>query len=467
MKKNPKLFLSLLILTVLIGLAAMVEFFLIKEKAEAYEKPTPLISTYVKVIKPVKKDLYRTITLTGEVMAYQKVTLYSRASGYLKEIHFDRGTEVKKGDLLAVIDVPEVKQKLLRKKMELQKEKARQEEISHKIIQAEKRILGATSLYKILQIQLKRSQTEHKSALEVLKIRENLFKRIEGLQKKSPNLVLQDRVDQARERLELAQRAASIAAIEIEEGREKVELEKFSIEKAKAFLSVLQAGLKVQDAAIRELEREVERVKILVSFSEIRSPFDGVIKERLVHPGDMIFSSSSKSTPLGTLVDSSRVRVLVYVPEEEALWLKSGSSKSNPVEISIPRRSEKSISSQLTRLSWALEKESKTMAAEIELSKKRGILRPGMYVQVKIGLERYEEALSLPSSALLVDGKNTYVYTVEGDKVQKRKIVIGIDDGVYTQITDGLSGKETVIVSGKDAVHEGMSVSSLFEEGGN
>jgi len=74
--------------------------------------------TPVQTIHPKRGEIVRRVTLPGNVMAYQEVTLYAKVAGYLKSINVDKGDAVTEGELLAEIEAPEMQADLLKAKAE-------------------------------------------------------------------------------------------------------------------------------------------------------------------------------------------------------------------------------------------------------------------------------------------------------------------------------------------------------------
>src|SRR5215831_9535535 len=85
--------------------------------AEGPPKPEP--PTEVKTTRPFRGRIIRSITLPGEIKPYQQATLYAKVAGYLKAITVDKGDQVKAGDLLADIEVPEMLAELTKYKAEV------------------------------------------------------------------------------------------------------------------------------------------------------------------------------------------------------------------------------------------------------------------------------------------------------------------------------------------------------------
>jgi membrane fusion protein (multidrug efflux system) len=84
------------------------------------EVDTPMAAPQVVVIRPQRGDAVRTITLPGDVVGYYQSALYAKVTGYLKDILVDKGDRVKKGEVLANIEVPELRQRLDRARSNLQ-----------------------------------------------------------------------------------------------------------------------------------------------------------------------------------------------------------------------------------------------------------------------------------------------------------------------------------------------------------
>jgi RND family efflux transporter MFP subunit len=324
------------------------------------QAPAVLPTVSVQAVSPRLGPITRTVTLPGEVKAFQQATLYAKVAGYLKTIPVDKGDPVQAGALLAEIEVPELLADLAKFKAELQ-------------------------------------------------VAELDYKRLNDSQKKLPDLVVPQAVDNARGKFAVA--AANL-----------------------------------------------ERTEALLSFAKITAPFSGVVTRRMVDPGAFIpaatSGSSAQNAALLTLTDFNRVRVQVAVPEAEASLVATNQPASVTVE-GLPGRK---FDGTITRFSYALDEASKTMLAEIELPNPTLALRPGMYATVKIGLERKEKALLIPVRALLLDKTGASVFSVANNKAKKMRVQTGFNDGANIEIRSGLEAEQPVIVMDKQALQDGQPV---------
>jgi membrane fusion protein (multidrug efflux system) len=309
---------------------------------------------------PRHGPITRFITLPGEIKAYQEATLYAKVAGYLKTIRVDKGDQVKEGTLVAEIEVPE----------------------------------------------LIAEQAKHKAEVDVASID---FKRLSESQKKAPDLVVPQTVDDARGRLDVA-------------------------------------------------KANLEGTETLLNYTKIVAPFSGIITRRMVDPGAFIPAATASSMPqsaaLVTLTDFNRIRLQVAVPEVEASLV----SLNQPVKFTVDGLPGKNFEGKVTRFSYALDQASKTMLAEIELPNPKLELRPGMYATTKIGIERKEEALLVPTGALVTEKAGASIFVIIENKAKKTRVQPGFNDGINVEIAKGLNPDQPVILIGKQAPTDGQPV---------
>jgi len=202
----------------------------------------------------------------------------------------------------------------------------------------------------------------------------------------------------------------------------------------------------------------LERAETLLQFTKISAPFSGIVTRRFVDAGAFIPAATAGSTPqnaaLLTVMDFQTVRVQVAVPESEASLVAKGQSVNLAVE-GLPGRA---FEGKITRFAYALDEASKTMLAEIELPNPKLELRPGMYAMVKIGIERKEDALLLPLSAVLIEKANASVFKVVENKAKKIPVKIGFNDGAKVEVLSGLNHEDLVILPGKRPLSDGQPV---------
>jgi membrane fusion protein (multidrug efflux system) len=207
-------------------------------------------------------------------------------------------------------------------------------------------------------------------------------------------------------------------------------------------------------------QANLERTETLLAYARIIAPFSGVVTRRLVDPGAFIPAATSGSVAQNaavlTLMDFSRVRVQVPVPEREASLVRTGAVATVSVEGLPGRRFDGNV----TRVSFALDEATRTMLAEIELSNPRSELRPGMYASVEIVAETRRDVLLVPASALSVDKAGSAVFTLAASTAKRQVVKVGFNDGTRAEILEGLREDQPVILIGKQALSDGQVVAA-------
>jgi membrane fusion protein, multidrug efflux system len=205
-------------------------------------------------------------------------------------------------------------------------------------------------------------------------------------------------------------------------------------------------------------EAKLERTRTLLKYARIVAPFSGVITARFVDPGAFIPAATTGRAPQSaamlTLMDYSRVRVQVFVPEIETPFIKDGL----PVKATLEELPGRTFSGTVTRFAHALDPATKTMLTEIEIPNPGGELRPGAYASVQLEVERKPEALLLPAQAVDVEKAGTFVFLIAEGKAKKTPIQTGFNDGVNVEITGGITAEQPVILLGKQNLTDGEPV---------
>lgn len=251
-----------------------------------------------------------------------------------------------------------------------------------------------------------------------LRWRETIFKRLKDVAQKSPNLVNQDSLDDAEGRFETA-----------------------------------RAGLEVTRAREAVLRAEMERTQTQIDFGTIRAPFDGVVTERWMDPGDLVQAGSTK---LLQVMRVDPVRVRIHIPQSDVPLVRQDSR----AKVSIDELPGKVAEVPVARLFWALNRNTKTMAVEMDVTNKDRAIRPGMFAHVTIELEARENALVLPAAALVTEKKKASVFVVREGVARKVAIQVGFDDGIEFEVRQGIGPEDEVIVNGKNLVSDGEKVRS-------
>ena len=208
-------------------------------------------------------------------------------------------------------------------------------------------------------------------------------------------------------------------------------------------------------------QANVQRNQTLLGYARITAPFSGVITKRYADQGAFIpaasAGSNAQSAAIVTMMNFNKVRIQTAVPAAESALIKKGL----PVKFTIEGLAGRNFESSISRYSYALDESNHTMQAEIEYDNPKLELRPGMYASVKIGIERHENALLIPTSALVMEKTNAFTYIVSGGTAKKMPLKIGFNDGIHVEVIDGIRTDDSVILPGKKSIGDGIAVQIL------
>jgi membrane fusion protein, multidrug efflux system len=202
----------------------------------------------------------------------------------------------------------------------------------------------------------------------------------------------------------------------------------------------------------------VQESDTLLGYATITAPFAGVITQRFVDPGALI-QATNGSSAIVSLMDFSRVRVQVAVPEIEAARVAVG----QPVHLTTDNLPGKQFDGKVTRFTYALDVANRTMLAEAVLDNPELALRPGMLVTLRLGIERKEQALLMPLEALVMEKTNAFAYTVQDNKAVKRPIKVGFKDAKSVEVLEGVGLNDPVILAEQLKLTDGDPVRVVAE----
>jgi len=231
-------------------------------------------------------------------------------------------------------------------------------------------------------------------------------------------------------------------------------------------MELQQKGL-VSATAIDNLKYELEAAKanwelarLQLSYTEIRSPIAGTVTQRL----DLV-KVGNTVTPVGGVIESADSSLFVVedldtlilrvnVPERELSKLSVG----QPAELSFDAVPGRTFQGEIALISPSIDPTTATFGVRIRVTETGGLLRPGMFARVAIVYERKLDALQIPRTALLDTDGQAKVFVVTDGKATERAVKLGLSNGAWIEVTEGLKDGDKVVVVGQGAVKPGAAV---------
>ena len=203
-------------------------------------------------------------------------------------------------------------------------------------------------------------------------------------------------------------------------------------------------------------QANVKQLEALQSFEKIYAPFDGIITARNTDVGALVDSGSGGGvkTDLFHLSQVDRLRVYVNVPEEYSQATTSGLT----AELTLAEFPGTTFAGKLVRTSEAINFETRTLLAEVDVANPTGQLLSGSYAEVHFKVPGKVSTYILPTETLLFRKEGLRVTVVKDNKAQLLPVTAGRDFGDTIEIISGLQGNESVIVSPPDSVVNGEKV---------
>jgi len=349
----------------------------------------------------VKKSLGREITLSSELVPFQEIDVYAKESGYVKKLNVDYGTHVKAGQVMAVLEIPELE-------AQLQEDQAEIRNAMNQVSRAQHELSRYEAQYKALHLQ---------------------FTRLNGVFESQPGIVAQQEVDDAQGK-DLA------ASSQVDAGQA-------ALEAAQSQLSVARAKLNHDQS--------------LFDYSKITAPFAGVVTERYANLGTLVQAGTGSSTqamPIVRLSQDDLFRLVIPVPESYVRYIHVGDHVD--VRVSSLNRT---FPGKVARFSVDVREDTRTMHTEVDVLNPEHVLLPGLYADAQLQLDRKDDVPTVPLQAVNHEGNKITVFVVNrNDELEDRAVQLGLQTASDAEIISGLSEGEQVVVSDRSGLKAGQKV---------
>jgi HlyD family secretion protein len=191
--------------------------------------------------------------------------------------------------------------------------------------------------------------------------------------------------------------------------------------------------------------------RALLGYSKIYSPIDGVITERPLFPGEL----ATANQPILTVMNTSKLVAKAHLAQNEAVLLKAG----NPAELQLSGLDEP-IKGKVMLVSPALDSGGTTIEVWVEAIKPPAALKPGMNVGVTATAKTVKEAILVPTSAVFKtpEGQDYVLIAGSDGKAHQTKVKVGVRNKEMAEIESGVREKDPIITVGGYALPDGTKV---------
>jgi len=354
------------------------------------------------VVQVVRRNLASELSIASEFQPYQEVNVYAKVSGYIQKLYVNWGTHVAQGQVLAVLEIPELQQQL------------QQDEAS---IKKSEQDVGRA----------KEDQTQAESAYNVAHL---TYTRLADVQKSRPELMAQQEIDEAQGKD--AQTSAGASA-------------------AKDSLAASEQELVASRATL-------EKDRAMYDYSRITAPFEGVVTAIDAYTGALLpagTSSNEGDQALCHLEQNNLLRLVIPVPERAVADVHVGDTVAVHVTTI-----DKAFSGKITLFSDQIDPGTRTMHTEITVPNPKYLIVPGMYATVEILLHSVQNVLTVPVQAVRPSDETHGSLLVVGsdNRIEQRAVVLGLQSATDVEIVSGLREGEQVIFGEQSQYKPGEQV---------
>jgi len=379
------------------------------------KEPTPLVTVQVTPAKrgPIELE----VSSDAVVYPLQQAVITPKITSTIAKFYVQRGTRVKQGQLLALLENRDLAGAAEQSKGEFE-----QAEASY-----------ATTVGASLPQQIQKAELDAKAAKLAFDAQQKVY----------------DARKQLYEQGALPRRDFDSADVALAQARSTSE----QAQKQLADLQRLgkEQALKSASGQLSASKGKLMNAQAQLGYSEIRSPIEGVVTERPQYQGEL----ATANQPLLTVMNTSRLIAKAHISQTEAVLLKVG----NKAEIALPGLDEP-IKAKVSLISPALDPGSTTIEVWVESTKPNLALKPGMSARVNVIAKSEEDALVVPAAAVYKSEEaGDYVMLAGSDKkAHLTKIKVGIKTKEMAQIESGIKENDSVITVGGYALPDGTQI---------
>lgn len=361
----------------------------------------------VQIVQVEKTTLQQKITAEAVLFPIEQSAIVPKITAPVQKFLVNRGSHVHKGQLLAVLENRDLTAA------------ARENKGAYTQAQATYEMTTAADLPQEVQ----KAELDEQAAKQALDAQQKVFDSRQELFREG-----------ALPRKELDQ-----SSVDLTNARNQYEIAKRHLDALNAMGK--QQTLRSAQGQLESAQGKFEGAEAQLTYSEIRSPIDGVVTDRPLYPGEL----ATSGTPLLTVMNISQVVARAHIPQQQAALLKTSDAATVTAQ-----GIDQTFPAKVVLVSPALDANSTTVEIWVQLKNPKERLRPGSSVEVSMTARSVPDALAIPAASLLTaqDGSTSVMVAGTDGKAHQQAVKTGIREGDRVQIIEGLQAGERIVGSG-------------------
>jgi RND family efflux transporter MFP subunit len=348
-----------------------------------------------------KHSLSNAVTLSGEFRPFQEVDVHAKVAGYIRVIRVDVGDHVRQGQIMAVLEVPELK-------AELQ---------------------GSDAAVRRSKDAVRRAKSDLQRAQSVHDAAHLNFSRLKDASATRPGIIAQQELDDA-------------------EAKDKG---------AEAQVSADEAAQSEADNQLDVAVASQKQYSAMADYTNIIAPFNGVVTKRYADTGALVQAGTASSTqamPVVRVAETDVLRLILPVPESAVPQVHLGST----VQVRVPALN-RTFEGKVARFADAVDEETRTMHTEVDVKNTNRSLVQGMYAEISLVLNHKDAALTVPLQAVVRNGSEATVLVVNAqNRLEERRIQLGLEGNDRVEVLSGLKEGDRVLIGSRSEFRVGDQV---------
>ncbi len=223
--------------------------------------------------------------------------------------------------------------------------------------------------------------------------------------------------------------------------------------------------VKQYEGSVKQDQGLIDAQALNIAYCHIVSPITGRIGLRLVDPGNYVQTTST--TGLAVITQLQPITVIFTLPEDDLPEIMAASRAGTPLPVDAYDRANLRhlATGKVSAVDSQIDTTTGTVKIRAEFDNADNALFPNQFVNARLLIKTLENAVTVPTSAILRGSPGAYVYVVNADStVSVRQITTSAVDGNVTAVTTGLSAGERVVIDGTDRLRDGLKVSVAAEQ---
>jgi membrane fusion protein, multidrug efflux system len=214
-------------------------------------------------------------------------------------------------------------------------------------------------------------------------------------------------------------------------------------------VDAIKAVVTARQQASAGARAAADSLRRMISYLKIDAPFDGIVTDRLVHPGALVWPPTNPA--LLVLQQVSHLRVVIPVPEEIVGSLVTGTR----VHFSVPAYPQRIFSGTIARIARTLNQTTRTMPVELDVTNRDGALAPGMYPSVEWPVQSAGAVLLVPKTSIVTTTERTFVVRNQNGHAEWVDVKATASNGDMVGIIGNLKPGDLIVRRATDEIRAG------------